>query len=59
MLNTASTKRAYKIDEIADILQIGKTSAYKLIKKDCFRTVRIGNSIRISKQSFDEWLDNQ
>ena len=24
-----------------------------------FRTVRIGSSIRVSKQSFDEWLDRE
>ena len=23
-----------------------------------FKTVRIGSAIRISKKSFDEWLDN-
>ena len=30
-----------------------------LVKKKAFHSVRIGGSIRISKKSFDEWLDQQ
>ena len=30
-----------------------------LVKKKVFHSVRIGGSIRISKKSFDEWLDHQ
>ena len=63
--NTASTilpdvlKRTYTVDEIQDILGISRTSAYNLVKKKVFHSVRIGGSIRISKKSFDEWLDHQ
>ena len=32
---------------------------YNLVKKKVFHSVRIGGSIRISKKSFDEWLDHQ
>lgn len=49
-------KRTYTVDEIQDILGI---SAYNLVKKKVFHSVRIGGSIRISKKSFDEWLDHQ
>lgn len=52
-------KRIYTVDEIQDILGIGRTSAYNLIHKNLFHCVRIGGSIRISKKSFDAWLDNQ
>ena len=50
-------KRTYTVDEIQDILGISKPSAYNLVKQGFFRSVRIGGSIRISKKSFDEWLD--
>lgn len=50
-------KRTYTVDEIQDILSISKPSAYNLVKQGLFRSVRIGGSIRISKRSFDEWLD--
>jgi len=39
-------------------LGIGRTSAYILVKEGHFKIVRIGNAIRISKRSFDEWLDS-
>ena len=52
-------KRTYTVDEIQDILGISRTSAYNLVKKNAFHSVRIGGSIRISKKSFDEWLDHQ
>jgi len=53
------TKRVYSVDEIAEILDISRGSAYELIKEGLFRTVRIGSAIRVSRQSFDDWLDNQ
>ena len=52
-------KRTYTVDEIQDILSISKPSAYNLVKSGLFRYVRIGGSIRVSKKSFDEWLDQQ
>ena len=51
-------KRVYSVDEIAEILDISKGSAYELIREGLFRTVRIGSAIRVSRQSFDDWLDN-
>lgn len=51
-------RRTYTVDEIAAILNIGRTSAYLLVKEGHFKVVRIGNAIRISKKSFDEWLDS-
>ena len=52
-------KRTYKVEEIAEMLDIGKSSAYELVKQNLFKTVRIGTTIRISKSSFDEWLDSK
>lgn len=52
-------KRTYTVDEIQDILGIGRSSAYNLVKKNLFHSVRIGGTIRISKKSFDAWLDLQ
>lgn len=54
-----SDKRVYSVDEIAGLLNISRGSAYELIKEGLFSTVRIGSAIRVSKKSFDEWLDNQ
>ena len=51
-------RRTYTVDDIAQILGIGRTSAYILVKEGHFKIVRIGNAIRISKRSFDTWLDS-
>ena len=51
-------RRTYTVDDIAQILGIGRTSAYILVKEGHFKIVRIGNAIRISKRSFDEGLDS-
>ncbi len=57
MLSTG--KRTYTVDEIQDILGISQPTAYALIKKNLFHSIRVGRHIRISKVSFDAWLDNQ
>ncbi|MBQ6420538.1 MAG: helix-turn-helix domain-containing protein [Clostridia bacterium] len=41
----------------ACILSLGKNTAYHLANSGQFKTVRVGSAIRISKKSFDEWLD--
>ena len=47
------------VDEIQDILGISRPTAYNLVKKGLFHSVRVGGHIRISKKSFDEWLDQK
>ncbi|MDM8202391.1 helix-turn-helix domain-containing protein [Allofournierella massiliensis] len=48
--------RTYTVNDIAAILDIGHATAYKLANSGAFKTVRIGNMIRISKKSFEDWL---
>ena len=50
--------RTYTVEQIAAMLNIGRTTAYQLVKQEEFRIVRIGNAIRVSKKSFDEWLES-
>ena len=47
----------YRVEEIAQILAISSRAAYNLCKstKD-FKVIRIGKSVRVNKQSFDNWL---
>lgn len=49
-------KRVYRVYEIQEILGIGERTAYTLVGKNYFRSVRIGDHIRISKRSFDKWF---
>ncbi len=52
------TKRTYTVMEVANMLGIGRTSAYNFVKENHFKVVKIGTSIRISKKSFDDWLED-
>ncbi len=51
-------KKAYTVSEIQEMLGIGRNSAYKLIHSGVFSLLRIGTSIRVSKSSFDSWVDS-
>ena len=48
--------RTYTVNDIAAILGIGRATAYKLTNSGAFKTIRIGNMIRISRKSFEDWL---
>ncbi len=56
-VDVSSQKRTYTVLEIQDILSISRPTAYALIRKNYFRSIRVGGQIRVSKKSFDEWLD--
>ena len=51
-------KRVYTVEEIMDILSIGKKTAYAHVNSVVFYFLQVGAYYRISKKSFDRWLDN-
>ena len=57
--NPTVAKRTYTVAEVMDILGVSRKKAYELCNSDSFKVVRIGRSIRVSKSSFDAWLDQQ
>lgn len=58
-IRTNSEKRTYSVQEIAEILQISRSMAYSLCKQSLFKTVKVGKYVRVSKPSFDDWLDSK
>ena len=50
-------KKTYTVSEIQKILGISPSTAYALIRENLFHSVKVGRSIRISKSSFDAWLN--
>lgn len=50
-------KRTYTVSEIATQLGVSKKVAYSLVKSGQFSYVRVGKVIRVSKSSFDKWLN--
>lgn len=57
MYKATTDKRTYSVAEIMEILEIGRNKAYELCNSNAFNIVRIGKLIRVSKSSFDAWLD--
>lgn len=56
-------KRCYTVEDLQIILGISRGisrgTVYKLLEQQEFRWFKIGSAYRISKKSFDEWLDNK
>lgn len=48
--------RTYTVNDVARI-GVSRTQAYRLVQEGLFKSVRIGNAIRIPKRSFDKWLE--
>lgn len=59
-LSVPVDKKTYTVMEIQEILGISRPTVYNLLKKREFRWIQVGGGkYRISKKSFDEWLDTQ
>ncbi len=44
------------VENLMDYLNIGRTTAYKLVQSGKIKTLRIGKVYRISKKSIDEYV---
>ena len=55
--NSEMDKRCYSVAELQEILDVSRQCIYELLKKKEFSWVMVGGKYRISKKSFDEWLD--
>lgn len=57
-------KQVYTISEMQQMLNISREAAYKFAKEvfqnqDPFIILKIGTTYRISKKSFDQWINGQ
>jgi excisionase family DNA binding protein len=46
--------RFYTVQEVAEILRIGRNKAYEMVKKEEIPSVKIGDSIRVPRADFDK-----
>lgn len=53
------SKKSYSVEEVQYILGITRQTVYKLNKQGCFQAIMLENGYRITKSSFDKWLDNE
>ena len=49
-------KRCYTVEDLQIILGISRGTVYKLLEQQEFRWFKIGTVYRISKPSFEEWM---
>ena len=54
----SSGNRCYTVQDIQDILGVGRKSVYGLLQRNEFRWIRVGAVYRIPKKSFDGWLES-
>ena len=54
----SSGNRCYTVQDLQDILGVGRKSVYSLLKRNEFRWIQVGAVYRIPKKSFDEWLES-
>ena len=54
----SSGNRCYTVQNLQDILGVGRKSVYGLLQRNEFRWIRVGAIYRIPKKSFDEWLES-
>lgn len=58
--SSGQEKRCYTVEELQKILRCGRRTVYDLLKKNEFSYIKLmGAGYRISKRSFDEWLDRK
>lgn len=51
-------KRCYTVRDLQEMLEVSRATVYKLLRRKEFRWIQLeGGEYRISKNSFDEWLD--
>ena len=58
MINENGCK-VYTVKDIQEMLKISRTAAYKLINSNQFPIVRIGRSVRVPKEGFNQWSQVQ
>lgn len=53
-------ERAYlKVPEVAEVLRIARSRAYDLVARGEIPAVRIGRSVRVSRNDLERWLEGQ
>lgn len=54
-----SNSEVYTVDEVQNVLRIGRKTVYELMKDPPFPVRKVLNQYRIPKVEFDGWLHNK
>lgn len=59
MKNLNQYPEVLNVEDIQQILGIGRRQAYELVSSSEFHTIRIGRRIKIFKEVFVDWLEGK
>jgi len=48
-----------RVEEVAKLLGVGRTTVYALVSEQQLPVVRIGRSLRIPREALDQWVREQ
>ena len=54
--NVDTTRRTYRVEEIAEMLGVSRAAAYNLVKDGYIRSIRAGRIILVPVEALDEFL---
>lgn len=47
----------YTVDQVAEKLQISRSKAYELARRDGFPSLKVGGSVRVPRSGLEEWVE--
>ena len=50
--------RCYTVEDLMDMLLLSRPTVYRLLKQNEFRWFKVSGAYRISKASFEAWLND-
>lgn len=49
-------KKLYRVEEVAEVLNVGRTKVFDLIRSGQLASVKVGGSRRITEQAMDDYI---
>ena len=56
-VSTAKDSRCYTVEDLMEMLLLSRPTVYRLLKQNEFRWFKVSGAYRISKASFEAWLN--
>ncbi len=56
-MNAAAEEEFLTVEQIQDLLQVGRTFAYSLIRSGELPSYRVGRLLRVRRQDVERWLE--
>lgn len=57
-ISTAKDSRCYTVEDLMAMLLLSRPTVYRLLKQNEFRWFKVSGTYRISKASFEAWLND-